>query len=272
MPAALCEAMLTALRDLQWPVTSARPGVTADGYLVLSTKRSAESLGARHPHHPLRHLCDQLICWHQSSIGASSSFPHTAIAVTRNFVGSAHIDQFDTGTQLAISLGDFEGGAGCSRDSWPLLSSLPPSHLDAVEPGPLESCPPRISTRGGGRRGRVHLLTGNLLTGIRTYSPSLTHLGELCVEEEGEDANEFVAVVDTHNRLAEVDGRRVHWVWRPLGDSISETRALRAVPHPVTHPAFPTQPQPSSHPPVCCQVRPFRGSDRFSLIFYRTES
>lgn len=38
---------------------------------------------------------------------------HSGIAVTKNFVGSPHIDSFDTGPQLALALGEFEGGALC---------------------------------------------------------------------------------------------------------------------------------------------------------------
>mmetsp|Transcript_64925 Transcript_64925/g.128345 ORF Transcript_64925/g.128345 Transcript_64925/m.128345 type:complete len:183 (-) Transcript_64925:265-813(-) len=151
----MANELLSALRSIRWPASSARPGVSADDYLVLSTRRSAESLGARHPHYELRRLCDELIAWHHVSSGLARlglpRFAHTAIAVTRNFVGSPHIDHFDVGPQLALSLGNFEGG-------------------------------------------------------------------ELCVEEASHNA---IAVVDTHSRLAEVDGRRVHWVRAFRGERFS---------------------------------------------------
>ena len=79
--------------------------------------------------------------------------------MTKNFVGSPHVDRFDRTYQLAAAFGDFEGG-------------------------------------------------------------------ELCIDEGGDT----VGVVDTRGRLARVDGRRVHW------------------------------------------VRPFRGSDRYSIIFYNTDA
>ena len=44
---------------------------------------------------------------------AAPGFAYTAIAVTRSFVGSPHIDTFDTAEQLAVALGDFEGGELC---------------------------------------------------------------------------------------------------------------------------------------------------------------
>ena len=44
---------------------------------------------------------------------AADCFAYTAIAVTRSFVGSPHIDTFDTAEQLAVALGDFEGGELC---------------------------------------------------------------------------------------------------------------------------------------------------------------
>ena len=69
-------------------------------------------------------------------------FEHSAIALTRNFRGSPHIDTLAVAEQLAVGLGEYEGG-------------------------------------------------------------------ELVVEEEGGDA---LAVVETRNAVARVDGRRVHWV------------------------------------------------------------
>ena len=143
LPRELCDALLQALQGLHWPATTARPGVAAEGYIVLSTRRATTSLGARHPHYEIRRLCDELMEWHRASSGAAARFSHSAIAVTRNFVGSPHTDRFDVGPQLAVSLGEFEGG-------------------------------------------------------------------ELCVEEAG--THDTIRVVDTRNRIAEVDGRQVHWV------------------------------------------------------------
>lgn len=50
---------------------------------------------------------------------AAPDYEHTAIAVTRNFVGSPHIDHFDRTSQLAVALGDFEGGELCVDEDVP---------------------------------------------------------------------------------------------------------------------------------------------------------
>ena len=112
LPHALATRLLASLRELKWPTSSARPGVTADEYLVFSTRRSASECGTRHPHYTLRVLCEQLVEWYRKECD-DESFDFNGIAVTRNFVGSPHIDRFDTGLQLAVSLGDFTGGELC---------------------------------------------------------------------------------------------------------------------------------------------------------------
>ena len=80
---------------------------------------------------------------------ADQSYDYTMVAVTKNFVGSPHIDANDTSFQFAVSLGDFTEG------------------------------------------------------------------GELCVENEQNPGS--VYVVNTHNKLAKVDGRYIHWVRRFRG-------------------------------------------------------
>ena len=130
------------MQALRWPNSSARPGVNADEYLVLASRRSASECGTRHPHYPLRLLCEQLVSWYRVAAD-DRAFEYNAIAATRNFVGSPHVDRFDQQPQLAVSLGEFEGG-------------------------------------------------------------------ELCVEAEHDHT--MIEVVDTKERIAKVDGRRVHWV------------------------------------------------------------
>ena len=112
LPPTLCERLLAALRGLRWRTTSDRPGMQADEYLVLSTKKTAKDCGTRHPHYPLRLLCEELLAWYGGACD-DPNFAHNAIAVTRNFVGSPHTDRFDTAPQLAVSLGDFTGGELC---------------------------------------------------------------------------------------------------------------------------------------------------------------
>jgi hypothetical protein len=146
LPSHLCDALQRELQQLQWPQKSQRPGLSSDHYIVLANKRP-DFYGVRHPHYRLRLLCAEVIAF------ADPSYVCTAIAVTKNFTGSPHIDQFDRSHQLAVSLGEFEGG-------------------------------------------------------------------ELCVDEESDGAEcpdngkvqHRVAVVETRNRVAKVDGRHVHWV------------------------------------------------------------
>ena len=58
-------------------------------------------------------LCDEVLTFARARGVAADCFAYTAIAVTRSFVGSPHIDTFDTAEQLAVALGDFEGGELC---------------------------------------------------------------------------------------------------------------------------------------------------------------
>ena len=60
----------------------------------------------------LRRLCEELVAWYVGAC-ADPTFAHNAIAVTRNFVGSPHIDTHDSAPQLAVSLGSFTGGELC---------------------------------------------------------------------------------------------------------------------------------------------------------------
>ena len=169
LPPQLAAELTAELQRLQWPKKSARPGLDSERYLVLPNRRGVQACGTRHPHFQLRQLCDAAVAF------ASPAFEHTAIAVTKNFVGSPHIDAFDRSEQLATSLGDVSGGELCVDED--------PSGIDGS------------SSSGGGGEPR-----------------------------------HSVAVVETLNCVASLDGRHVHW------------------------------------------VRSFNGGDRFSIIWYNTES
>jgi len=116
LPTALYSALLMTLRTLHWPARSSRPGVDSEGYLVLVHRRTASEYGTRHPHYALRSLCEQLLLWYQR-VSGEPLYQHTAIAVTKNFVGSPHIDQFDRCEQLAVAFGDYTGGQLCVERS-----------------------------------------------------------------------------------------------------------------------------------------------------------
>ena len=99
---------------------------------------------------------------------ADPHYKYTNLAVSKNFVGSPHRDEFDIAYQFALSLGDFTGG------------------------------------------------------------------GELCVETMHDE----VTLVDTHGKIAKLDGRFPHWVsgytgtrysliwYRVMGESVPIGSAL----------------------------------------------
>ena len=107
LPEQLAAELTAELRALKWPEKSHRPGLHSESYLVLHNRKGLEACGTRHPHFRLRRLCDAVLAF------AGGTFEHTAIAVTKNFVGSPHVDVFDRSKQFAVSLGDVSGGELC---------------------------------------------------------------------------------------------------------------------------------------------------------------
>lgn len=108
LPAALAARMLAELQGLRWPARPHREHVTSERYLVLHPDaRSAPPPTDEYA--PLRALCAELVAF------ADPAFAYSGIAVTRNFVGSPHVDACDTSAQLAVSFGDFDepGGELC---------------------------------------------------------------------------------------------------------------------------------------------------------------
>lgn len=112
VPPVLREALEREVRALRWPARSHREQVTSERYLVLhpSPSTPSESAAGKAPdeYATLRALCAELAQL------AGSAFTYSGIAVTKNFVGSPHVDTLDTSWQLAVALGDFsEGGELC---------------------------------------------------------------------------------------------------------------------------------------------------------------
>jgi hypothetical protein len=135
VPANFCEDLLSILEKLRWPARHERMAVTSERYLVLPSNVTNDRFYGH-----LRQSCRELMNW------VDDGFFYSGIAVTKNFVGSPHIDHRDQSFQYAISLGRFTEG------------------------------------------------------------------GELCIEGYGEEYEVFVNIIDTHNKIARVDGRHVHWV------------------------------------------------------------
>lgn len=111
LPIALRDKLLKVLSTLRWPPGSQRKSMIATHYLVLRGGM-ATSIYAE-----LNTLCLELMEW-VGDVG----FVHSAVAVTKNFVGSPHVDNMDVSYQYAVSLGNFEGGRLCveevRKDGW----------------------------------------------------------------------------------------------------------------------------------------------------------
>jgi hypothetical protein len=107
IPSELATEAFDALQALQWPCTPQRSGVTADGYIVLAGDNDS---ARRYPR--LSACCASLMDW------ADPAFHYSAVAVTKNFRGSPHIDTHDVTFQYACSFGRWaRGGELCIEDS-----------------------------------------------------------------------------------------------------------------------------------------------------------
>jgi hypothetical protein len=112
---------------------------------------------------------------HELMTWADASFAYTHIAVTKNFVGSPHKDVLDQSHQYTTSLGDFTtGGQLCVEE--PVLETQ-----SSISQSQNQSAAPDGGNAGLGGGG-------------------------------GGDAGTMLHVVNTHDRIACVDGRFVHWV------------------------------------------------------------
>lgn len=86
-----------------------RKGVSADGYVVLRPHRQEDGGRFR----LLARCCEALMRW------ADPTFSYSAVAVTKNFRGSPHVDTHDVTHQYACSFGTWVGGGGelCIEDA-----------------------------------------------------------------------------------------------------------------------------------------------------------
>ncbi len=105
-----------------WPPKSKqRKGVNSGNYLTIRQKHPDEM-------NDLWQLCKSL--FHsiyrdevRSCSETNTELPHyTALAITKNFRGSPHIDKHDTTFQHVVALGDFDGGRLCVDDDTSVVS------------------------------------------------------------------------------------------------------------------------------------------------------
>jgi len=104
IPESIRNNLLHLLKNVRWPAESHRKSLSSDQYLVLQTNASKKDRFYQN----LRRGCQELMEW------ADPNYYYSAIAVTKNFIASPHIDDRDQSFQYAVSLGDFnEGGELC---------------------------------------------------------------------------------------------------------------------------------------------------------------
>lgn len=178
VPSHLCTNLLNILINTIWPKKKSRKSVHADSYMVLGQTSVNTPFVVEKRYQSLWNAAidilkefslqnedqsEDLIVNNNNSFTASNAlinrFRCTSLAVTRNFIGSPHVDSKDTTYQFAMSLGDFIGGELC-----------------------VESC----------------------IKGQEINSNSNNELNS----EIGSE----VVIIDTHDRIAKVDGRYCHWV------------------------------------------------------------
>jgi len=133
------DLLLQELRNVSWPANEQRerPKIRAQGYIILSrptptgSGSKAEKLAVAkvQRHQRLWELASQAM----AEVDEEYAKRWTAIAITHNFSGSAHIDHDNVGPFYGLALGDFQGGGIC------------------VESSPFEVC--EVDTRG--RFGKV---------------------------------------------------------------------------------------------------------------------
>jgi len=99
-----------------------RPGVHASGYVVLkppTTLTVQPQWRAEDPRAVRRKVWELAEALLRSASAKAEDFQFSAIAVSRNFRGSPHVDKNDKSVQYALSLGDFAAGGGelCVEES-----------------------------------------------------------------------------------------------------------------------------------------------------------
>jgi len=111
------DALLQELEAIPWPhTTRERPKIKAEYYMIL------QKPGSGQPHSPktLRetaklqryHRLFDLAVETMQEVDNDFSKRFTALAVTKNFTGSPHIDTLNIGPFYGIALGDYEMGGG----------------------------------------------------------------------------------------------------------------------------------------------------------------
>ena len=111
------DALLQELEAIPWPITTReRPKIRAEYYMILQKPGSGQSDSVRTQRESAkleryRELFDLAVATIQE-LDPIFAERFTALAVTKNFTGSPHIDTLNVGPFYGIALGDFEEGGG----------------------------------------------------------------------------------------------------------------------------------------------------------------
>jgi hypothetical protein len=111
-------SLLVELNAIPWPTTTReRPKIRAEYYMILQKPGSgiSDSIKTKKETAKLtryQSLFDEAVAA-ITEIDPTFAQRFTALAVTKNFVGSPHIDTLNVGPFYGLSLGDFTPGGGC---------------------------------------------------------------------------------------------------------------------------------------------------------------
>jgi hypothetical protein len=106
--------LLAEMEMIQWRPTRERPKVSAECYMILQRPRPDDTISARARTEAVKLARYQRI-WDKAvqvmeAVDKEFADRFTALAVTKNFRGSPHIDTLNVGPFYGLSLGDFDGG------------------------------------------------------------------------------------------------------------------------------------------------------------------
>jgi hypothetical protein len=201
------EKLLELLRAFDgWPEDSKkRKGVGAAAYAVIKRK-DVDKIIAREGTSPettaavgnkvvelfrLAQATLNVACGVKTNEG-DEQIPFDAVAVTRAFRGSPHVDARDTSHQYVLALGDFsDGGALCVEEVAEEKNVRPEDPGDARDTGDAGDGDPGGDGAGRGKKTR----DGERRAPPRRFVPT-----------------GHVLRVNVKNRVARIDGRHVHWV------------------------------------------------------------
>ena len=141
---------------------------------------------------------------------------YTAIALTKQFEGSPHIDTENVAPFYGLSLGDFTGGAICVESG--LAWSSAPSWRRQTWPPTARGAP--TLTRGSPVRSGAEPWPFGPRSAALEPLPGANNSAQLAAFGHAGGPLE-VTSVDTRGRLGKIDGRYPHWVAPHVGERYS---------------------------------------------------